>query len=262
MIKSVCVIGYKGRMGKLHSKRFREEHPDIHLSGFDTGTLELKTDGVCPDADAYIIATPSDTHYEITKRLLNQNKHVLVEKPLAMEYEQAEELYWLAIKKGVTLLVSHTQRYNPVFIFNSPYFVGAPRLGFYSDMTQEGDIKDAVFDIMIHQLELAMFLTKQDWVAHYGRPTLNDDIITTHIRLGTTDCELSVSYGSPNDLRVIIGNNYKLDLTQQLPDQKDALYRLHNRFLNLCETGDTPDDISFAVGAVKAAEHIQKELFG
>lgn len=261
MVNSVCVLGYKGRMGKFHMRRFQEEHPDIKLLGYDIVSSELRANETYPDADAYIIATPSDTHYGLAKELLYQNKHVLVEKPLAMQYEQAQELYDLALEKGVTLLVSHTQRYNPVFILNSQYFINASRLGFYSDMTHKGNIRDAVFDVMIHQLELAMFLTKEDKVAHYGRPILNDDIITTHVRLGTTDCELSVSYDSPTDLRVIIGNNFKLDLTQQLPGKQDALYRLHNRFLKLCETGETPDDTIYAIGAVKAAEHIQNELF-
>ena len=48
--------------------------------------------------DAAIIATPTNTHYEITKKLLNNGIHVLVEKPLSTKTDEASELINLAIK--------------------------------------------------------------------------------------------------------------------------------------------------------------------
>jgi predicted dehydrogenase len=45
-----------------------------------------------PDIDAVVIATPVFTHYELALKALQNNKHVLVEKPMASNSKQAIEL--------------------------------------------------------------------------------------------------------------------------------------------------------------------------
>lgn len=65
------------------------------------------------EADAVVIATPTDTHYALTKSALSAGKHVLVEKPLAGRLDQAEELVELAQRQQRVLCVGH------VFLFNN-----------------------------------------------------------------------------------------------------------------------------------------------
>lgn len=67
--------------------------------------------------DAAIIATPTNTHYEITKKLLNNGIHVLVEKPLSTKANEASELINLADEKNLVLLVDHTFLYNEAINF-------------------------------------------------------------------------------------------------------------------------------------------------
>ena len=67
--------------------------------------------------DAAIIATPTNTHYEITKKLLNNGIHVLVEKPLSTKADEASELINLADEKNLVLLVDHTFLYNDAINF-------------------------------------------------------------------------------------------------------------------------------------------------
>ena len=67
--------------------------------------------------DAAIIATPTNTHYEITKKLLNNGIHVLVEKPLSTKADEASELINLADEKNLVLLVDHTFLYNEAINF-------------------------------------------------------------------------------------------------------------------------------------------------
>ena len=67
--------------------------------------------------DAAIIATPTNTHYEITKKLLNNGIHVLVEKPLSTKADEASELINLADEKNLVLLVDHTFLYNEAIKF-------------------------------------------------------------------------------------------------------------------------------------------------
>ena len=67
--------------------------------------------------DAAIVATPTNTHYEITKKLLNNGIHVLVEKPLSTKSNEASELINLADEKNLVLLVDHTFLYNEAINF-------------------------------------------------------------------------------------------------------------------------------------------------
>lgn len=63
--------------------------------------------------DAVVLATPVETHYELAKAALETGKHVLVEKPLTANVEQAEELAALAERKGRVLMVDHVFLYSP-----------------------------------------------------------------------------------------------------------------------------------------------------
>ena len=66
-----------------------------------------------PEIDAVIITTPAATHWELTKKSLEAGKHTLVEKPLALRIEEAEELVRLSQSGGKILMVGHTFLYNP-----------------------------------------------------------------------------------------------------------------------------------------------------
>src|SRR5215470_9609083 len=65
------------------------------------------------DVDAVVIATPVSTHYQLAKDALLCGKHVLVEKPLTADVNQAEELVALAQERNLILMVGHTFEYSP-----------------------------------------------------------------------------------------------------------------------------------------------------
>ena len=67
--------------------------------------------------DAAIICTPTNTHYEIAKKLLNNGIHVLVEKPLSTKASEAEELIQVADQNNLVILVDHTFLYNDAINF-------------------------------------------------------------------------------------------------------------------------------------------------
>ena len=65
------------------------------------------------DLDAVVIATPPTSHFAIARECLLRSLHVLVEKPLALNGSQAEELVDLASARRRVLMVGHTFEYNP-----------------------------------------------------------------------------------------------------------------------------------------------------
>jgi predicted dehydrogenase len=66
-----------------------------------------------PQIDAVVIATPTRTHYEITKEALLAGKDVLCEKPLAIASAQCQELAERAVAKRRVLMVGHVFLFNP-----------------------------------------------------------------------------------------------------------------------------------------------------
>ena len=65
-----------------------------------------------PSVDAVAVVTPVATHFPIAKELLRAGKHVLLEKPLAANAREAEELIELAEQNRRTLMVDHTFVYT------------------------------------------------------------------------------------------------------------------------------------------------------
>ena len=66
------------------------------------------------DITVLIIATSTQTHYNLTKKCLISNKHVLCEKPLGNENEM-KELYRIAEKNNLKLLVGYQKRFDPEY---------------------------------------------------------------------------------------------------------------------------------------------------
>jgi predicted dehydrogenase len=115
------------------------------------------------EVDAFVIATPTSTHYPLVKAALEAGKHVLVEKPITTRGAEADELTRLAAEKGRVLLVGH------VFLFNQAVrkvreSIVAGDLGqvHYVSMvrTNLGPIRmdvNAAWDLMSHDISIANY---------------------------------------------------------------------------------------------------------
>ncbi|MBS3648527.1 Gfo/Idh/MocA family oxidoreductase [Pseudaminobacter sp. 19-2017] len=73
-------------------------------------------DAFAPHIRAVAIAAPAVQHASLVRRALLAGKHVFVEKPLAMDVSEAEELAALADERELTLMVGHLLQYHPAFL--------------------------------------------------------------------------------------------------------------------------------------------------
>src|SRR5207249_5623256 len=62
------------------------------------------------------LATPATTHYEMARAALEAGKDVFVEKPLAIDVKQGEDLVELAKARRRVLMVGHILRYHPAIL--------------------------------------------------------------------------------------------------------------------------------------------------
>ena len=117
-----------------------------------------------PEIAAVSICTPASTHYKLIKEALEANKHVLVEKPLALNSKDGEELVNLAKDKNKILMVGHIFRFNPGVLrlkeeikkgtFGKVYFMYGSRMGL---MTPRPDC-GVIFDFALHDIDTFCFL--------------------------------------------------------------------------------------------------------
>jgi predicted dehydrogenase len=84
-----------------------ERFPGMRITGEIGEPLEDST------VQAFVVATPSSTHFPVVKAAVDAGKHVLVEKPLATDLEDALELDRRARDHGVVLMVGHVFLFNP-----------------------------------------------------------------------------------------------------------------------------------------------------
>lgn len=138
--------------------------------------------------DAATVASPTPTHYEIGKKLLNDGKHLLIEKPITERTDHARELVDIAHKNKLVLQVGHIERFNPVMSaleqrLASPRFIEATRLSPYPGRSLDVGV---VLDVMIHDLEIILHLVRSPWtsVDAVGVPILSkhEDIANVRIR--------------------------------------------------------------------------------
>ena len=90
------------------SKRKEEYCPQIAVADY----MQLAND---PKVDAAIIAVPDKLHLPITKAFLEAGKHVLCEKPMALNLEECEEMMRIEKKSGMRLMIGQVCRCTPAF---------------------------------------------------------------------------------------------------------------------------------------------------
>jgi predicted dehydrogenase len=131
------------------------------------------------DIDIIDIVTPNNLHAEIAIAAANAGKHIICEKPLAMNTKQAEEMLKAVQKSGVTAMLCHNYRFVPAVVY-AKKLIDEGRLGriFHARCTylQDWGMDDggsfviswrydkesagsgAHGDIASHSLDLARFL--------------------------------------------------------------------------------------------------------
>ncbi len=217
----VGVVGI-GHLGKEHARIYKEL-PQAEIIGLcdSDGTKKERAEALgVPFArnfkdligkvDAVSIATPTKNHYAVAKEFLKAGVHTLIEKPITLKLEEADELIELAIQKKCALQVGHIERHNPGYkrieeIANDIRFFEIHRLGPFT-----GRINDCgvVLDLMIHDLDIVMGLVKSE-VLHFDAVGINvltpfEDIANVRIRFKNgAVCDLTASRLTPDKQRKI-----------------------------------------------------------
>jgi predicted dehydrogenase len=126
------------------------------------------------DIDVVIICTHVNTHYELTKKALEYDKDVFLEKPFCLDLNQAHELVLLAEERKKLLMIGHVVRFMPPYqqlkkwIDNKEFgdlkflsltrFCGIPGWGQWKDKSVKDLSGGALFDLSVHDIDYAYSL--------------------------------------------------------------------------------------------------------
>lgn len=134
------------------------------------------------DIDAVCVATPNYLHAEMTLAALNAGKHVLVEKPMALQLDDLDKMIQASERQKVILMVNHSFRFSPIYekakeIIDSgligeiysirgrfgyagpEHWTGSPSTWFLDKSMAGGG---ALFDAGIHAVDLIRYLVGKE----------------------------------------------------------------------------------------------------
>lgn len=121
-----------------------------------------------PNIRGVVLAVPAYLHASMAIEAMNKNKHVFVEKPLAMNEVEAEAMIATANKNKVQLMVGHLLQYHPIFKMIRE-FVAAGKIGkinyIYSNRLSFGKVRteeDVIWDLAPHDISMILSLTGQE----------------------------------------------------------------------------------------------------
>jgi len=120
------------------------------------------------DIHAVHIATPNETHYYLASLMLEHDKHVLLEKPMALSSRDAFKLVRLAEVKRRVLLVGHIFRFNNALRFLKKYLQEIDTHNIYSiDLVWSALLnplpqnRDVIFDLAPHPIDIINYILEE-----------------------------------------------------------------------------------------------------
>ena len=250
MKKHIAVVGC-GHWGKHLVRNFSElgalcsiSDPNSQIADQNASQYNVKKYSFTeiindPTIKGVVLAVPAHLHASMAIEVIKKNKHVFVEKPLAMNEVEAEAMITTAKKNKVQLMVGHLLQYHPIFKTIREYveegkigeinYIYSNRLSFGKVRTEE----DVIWSFAPHDISMILSLTGQEpeYVSTNATSVLQKNIADTatiHLQFKSgLKSHISVSWLHPykEHKLVIVGRSAILVFDDTKPwHEKLALY--------------------------------------
>ena len=289
MSKLKCAVIGTGYLGKFHAEKYASL-PDCELVAVvdineqaakevaEKHGAEALTDyrSLLGKVDAVSIVVPTTLHHQVSRDFLTAGAHVLVEKPITVTVEEADELIAIAKEKNLVLQVGHLERFNPAILGlgeleDKPLFIESHRLSPFNPRANDVSV---VLDLMIHDIDiiLAIVDSEVDHIEASGTAVLTKGTDIANARLtfkngcvaNVTASRISMkmerkmrmfrpnSYISIDFQNRILTKHYagegemfpgvpKIETDKSVFENGDALLEEIKHFVDCIRSGNTPD---------------------
>jgi predicted dehydrogenase len=140
-----------------------------------------------PQVDAVSIAVPTSYHCQVAGQCLDAGLDVLLEKPITVTLDEADQLINKAAERQLILQIGHLERFNPAVqamepFLTTPVFIESNRIATFKN---RGVDVDVVLDLMIHDIDIILNIVHSPikTIHTVGAPvaTANTDIANARI---------------------------------------------------------------------------------
>ena len=196
---NVAVIGV-GHLGKWHAQKYANNANCKLVAVVDTDLAtaeaiagehgaEALTDyqAVLDRVDAISLVVPTSLHFQIARDFLARGVHCLIEKPITVTVDEAQELIDLARDNNAVLQVGHIERFNPVMmdidqLLDEPKFIESTRLAPFTPRATDVSV---ILDLMIHDIDIILDLIDSpiSRISASGISVLSEEIDIANARL-------------------------------------------------------------------------------
>lgn len=246
-------------------EELKNQYPDVY---FAQSIKEIIDD---PEVKGVCIATPAATHYSLVKEFLLAGKDVFVEKPLALNIVEAEELVKIAEEHNRILMVGHILRYHPgvkklkSLIENGElgeiYYIYSNRLNIGKLRTEE----NILWSFAPHDISVILYLVGQEplEITAYGGAYVQReifDVTLTHLVFpNNIKAHIFVSWLHPfKEQKLVVVGSKNMAVFDDMADEKLTLYPHKIRWVNgLVPVAEKADKI---VVEVERKEPLKEEL--
>ena len=190
------------------------------------------------DVDAVVLATPAKDHAEQARMVLNANKHVLVEKPIALNAAAAHAVVSAAETRKRVLMVGHLMLFHPA-VEKLKAMIDGGELGrvfyIYSVRVNLGSVRqdeNALWSLAPHDVSMIEYLLgdEPDSVSARGGTYLQsriEDVVFVNLRFRSgVSAQIQVSWLDPRKERrlTIVGSQKMVEFDDVHPVEKIRIY--------------------------------------
>lgn len=210
-------------------KNIKKEYKVRVTTDFDKVLTDKKISAV-------VISVPAALHYELALKALGNDKHVLVEKPLALNYKEGERLVELAKSKNRILMVGHLLHYHPAIV-KLKQLIRRGQLGrlyyIYSTRLNIGKIRreeNILWSFAPHDISVILSITREmpQSVIAKGGNYLNKDIVDVTMSVldfpSGVKSHIFVSWLHPyKEQKLVVVGDKKMAVFNDIASERDKL---------------------------------------
>ena len=172
-MKNIALLGF-GRIGKKYFQTSLKSKYIIINKILKKRKINLKISNVKffrnfdllnrdKNIEAYIVATPIESHYEYVSKIVNKNKPFILEKPIVANYEELKKIHKICKNYKHSIFINHIDLYNPTFL---AFLKNLKSVGIYKKIDMFFGKNQKIKKFNIRNKKGKFFLPSFDWLSH------------------------------------------------------------------------------------------------